>query len=328
MTARAESVRRPAPASLREWGVVFRHAAITMGRAVAILVTVLALARVRGDVSIYYQAGALVVSVACLYLALGSGARAWAFYITLFVLFAQVRAHSDEVGTPIQFAYPIVLEKALFFGTLPVNWLQDAFYSHGRLGVLETYTIAIYLSYFFFPHIAALAIWKWDRQRFRTYVPAFVLTLYIAVFVSAILPTAPPWMASEAGKTQTIYQILPDILHHLAPGAYEQGENAAGVNAVAAMPSLHCAIPWLLAIAAWKYRGWRWLGLWYAASMCFAVVYLGEHYFVDTMAGLATAGVSWLGAVRVLAWWDARTAARQMPEGASAPTAAEAAQTP
>jgi membrane-associated phospholipid phosphatase len=306
MTTGAQSVRRAAPASLKDWAIVAKHAAVTIGRAVALIVAIYTLARVTGSASIYLQVGEIVVSMTCLYLALGAGARAWAFYVVAFVLFAQLRALADEIGTPVQFAYAIQMEKALFLGWFPMTWLQDMFYSHARLGILEGYTMFVYLSYFFVPHAVALAIWRWDRQRFRQYVPAFLITIYIGLVVCALLPTAPPWMASEAGKIPTVYQIVPDILNNEAPGLYQAGENTAGTNAVAAMPSLHAAIPWLMVMACWNHRRVRWLAMWYAVSMSFSVVYLGEHYFVDAMAGLAAASVSWVAAGRILAWWEGR----------------------
>jgi membrane-associated phospholipid phosphatase len=308
MTTGAQSVRRATPANLKEWGVVLRHAAVTMGRAIAIIVAIYTLALVIGAASPYFQAGGTIVSVSCLYLALGGGARVWAFYIVGFVLFAMLRAHADEIGTPVQFSYAITAEKAMFLGSLPTIWLQDAFYSYARLRPLEVYTISVYLSFFYVPHAAALALWRWDRELFRAYAPAFLLTLYIGLITCAVLPTAPPWLAAEAGTIPTVYQILPDIMEHLAPGLYQQGENTAGTNAVAAMPSLHSAVPWLMAIAFWKYRWFRWPALWYAASMSFAVVYLGEHYFVDAAAGLAAAAVAWLATGRILHWWDGRGA--------------------
>jgi membrane-associated phospholipid phosphatase len=127
-------------------------------------------------------------------------------------------------------------------------------------------------------------------------------------------------MASEAGRLPVVYQIVPDILNHQWPGVYQAGENSAGTNPVAAMPSLHSAVPWLMAIALWKFRYVRWLALLYAASMSFAVVYLGEHYFVDALAGLISAGFAWLAARRLVAWWDARKAPQ--PSEVNAPAAA------
>jgi membrane-associated phospholipid phosphatase len=305
MTTGAQTARAAAPANLKEWGVVARHALLTILRGAALILAVFILAKVRGNVSIYTQLGAVVFSLGCLYVGLGKGARSWAFYVVLFVLFAQLRAHADEIGTPVQFDYAITMEKALFLGWYPQTWLQDTFYTYPNMGVLEAYTMAVYLSYFMAPHVVALALWKWDRRSFRLFATGFLITVYIGLLVSALVPTAPPWMASEAGKLPVVYQIVPDILDAQSPGLYQAGENSAGTNPVAAMPSLHSAIPWLMAIAFWKFRWVRWPALLYAVSMSFAVVYLGEHYFVDAVAGLATAAVAWVAARRLVAWWEA-----------------------
>jgi membrane-associated phospholipid phosphatase len=72
------------------------------------------------------------------------------------------------------------------------------------------------------------------------------------------------------------------------------------------MPSLHAGIPFLMAIALWKYPVARWLGAAYAVSMLFSIVYLGEHYAIDGFAGWAAAAVAWVGVTRAIAWWDNR----------------------
>ena len=74
------------------------------------------------------------------------------------------------------------------------------------------------------------------------------------------------------------------------------------------MPSLHVAIPGVIAFALWKYNWLRWFGLCYAISMLFAVVYLGEHYAVDGFAGLGLAAAAWAG---VRAYLTRREAAAQ-----------------
>jgi membrane-associated phospholipid phosphatase len=145
----------------------------------------------------------------------------------------------------------------------------------------------------------AFALWRWDNERFKTYAFAFIGTLYIGLLTSAILPTAPPWMAAQLGHIPHVYQVFPDIAGEVSPGTYERGYELAGANPVAAMPSLHSAIPFLMAIALWKYRWVRWAGVAYAGSMLFSVVYLGEHYAVDAFAGWAAAGACWAGAKAV-----------------------------
>jgi membrane-associated phospholipid phosphatase len=57
----------------------------------------------------------------------------------------------------------------------------------------------------------------------------------------------------------------------------------------------------LFGCALWKYRTYgRFLALAYTVAMSVAIVYLGEHYFVDSIAGVLLALGSWVSAKRVL----------------------------
>jgi membrane-associated phospholipid phosphatase len=44
----------------------------------------------------------------------------------------------------------------------------------------------------------------------------------------------------------------------------------------------------------WRHRILRWGAVTYAAAMAFALVYGGEHYVVDELAGAATAALAWI----------------------------------
>jgi membrane-associated phospholipid phosphatase len=191
-------------------------------------------------------------------------------------------------------------------------------YSFARLGALEFYTMAIYLSYFFVPHIVAFGLWTWDRPRFKSYVIAFMVTLYAGLLVSAVLPTAPPWLAGQLGYIPHVYHVVPEIAGHVRPGTYENVYEIAGANPVAAMPSLHVAVPFVMAFALWKYSWLRWLGVAYAISMLFAVVYLGEHYAVDGFAGLGLAAAAWAGARAYLARREAPAEKGATEDGSAA----------
>jgi hypothetical protein len=301
------SISQTRQLSMADWLTVFRMAGVIVLRVIALAVALVLLAKVRSDASLYLHAGVVAVALGCIYVALGKGFRIWAVYVVGFVAFAQLRAYGDEIGTPVQYQYAITAEKVLFFGTIPTNWLQDWFYEYRRLGILEGYTMFVYLSYFFAPHIVAFALWKWDPERFRKFGAAFLITLYLGLLTCAILPTAPPWLAGQEGRIPHVSQIVSDII---AGETYQQAYEVAGSNPVAAMPSLHAAIPFVMMFALWKYPVARWAGLWYAASMPFAIVYLGEHYFVDALAGLGAAWAGWSLAGRATAWWDARQAQR------------------
>ncbi len=70
-----------------------------------------------------------------------------------------------------------------------------------------------------------------------------------------------------------------------------------GGNPLAAMPSLHFATSLMAALLLAEVGPVAGaLGFTYAATLGFALVYLGEHYVVDLLAGAALTGaVRWLG---------------------------------
>lgn len=301
MTAEVRSARGPARNA--DHAAVLRVALMTVLRGVALMIGVFILVRVHENPNIVFQFVATAVALGCLFFALGRVSIGLAIYVVAFGLFVQLRSWADALGMPVQYNYPVLADKLV---GEPVERLQSAFYSYGHVGAVDIYVLAVYLSYFSVPHVAALALWKFDRKRFGVYLPAFVIVLFVGLIVCALVPTAPPWLAAQDGKIPTVYRILADIGGDVAPGAFETGYSVAGVNPVAAMPSLHVAIPCLLAIALWKYRIWRWVGVWYAASMWFAVMYMGEHYFVDGLAGLGAALFAWWAASRLAEAWQTR----------------------
>lgn len=294
---------RPAiPPALGRYLIALRVVLTFLFRLACVLFAVWLLAAVRSAAAIHVHLIFYIMALGCIYIALGATSfRVWILYITGFILFAQLRGFTDEIGTPVQFNYAVSMERTLFLGEIPSIWLQERLYSFARLGPLEFYTMAVYLSYFFIPHIAAFALWKWDRPRFKRYVFAFMVTLYVGLLTSAVLPTAPPWMAGQLGYIPHVYQVVPDIAGDVTPGTYENVYEIAGANPVAAMPSLHTAIPFVMAFALWKYKWLRWLGLGYAMSMLFSVVYLGEHYAVDGFAGMGVAAAAWVGVGALIA---------------------------
>ena len=108
------------------------------------------------------------------------------------------------------------------------------------------------------------------------------------------LPTAPPWWASEQGLTgEEVRRIMVEVGEDTWGGAWPKMYDALGGNPWAAMPSLHFATSVTAALAlseAGKVEGA--LGWTYAGTLGFALVYLGEHYVTDLLAGVAlVAGV-------------------------------------
>jgi membrane-associated phospholipid phosphatase len=218
-------------------------------------------------------------------------------YIVLFAIFVQLRTLADDAGMPVHFGYAIELERALAFGAIPSEWLQAALHTPGRIAVWEWYLTLIYASYFAAPHLLLFAFWRWHRATFVHALVALLLTFYLGLALAALIPTAPPWLAAESGEITGVARLLPEFIARINGDAFEQGHRVAGGNEVAAMPSLHMAITVVAALVLWRSRWqFRAIGPIYAASMGFALVYLGEHYAIDVVAGTATALVAWKAA--------------------------------
>jgi membrane-associated phospholipid phosphatase len=68
------------------------------------------------------------------------------------------------------------------------------------------------------------------------------------------------------------------------------------------MPSLHAGISFLVALyAIQRLRSrWRWALVAYPLTMSFALVYDGEHYVIDILAGVALA----LAVLAACSFWE------------------------
>jgi membrane-associated phospholipid phosphatase len=217
--------------------------------------------------------------------------RLWALYVLGFTLFAHLRTLADETGLPVHTGYTVDLERALFGGAVPTLWLQEHLYRAGSVGIVDALAVATHISYFFVPHVFALVVWKLGQERFRRHTQELLGTAFAGLAVSFLVPTSPPWLAGQLGELPFVARILEDVGNGADPTLYRHGYEIAGTNPVAAMPSLHMALTVIVAVTAWR-LGPR-FGLaatLYAAAMGFSLVYLGEHYAADVLAGTATAG--------------------------------------
>jgi membrane-associated phospholipid phosphatase len=127
------------------------------------------------------------------------------------------------------------------------------------------------------------------------------------------LPTAPPWWAAERGQMATeadqgsarivagappprLRRVMVEVGERTWGRAWPRLYDSLGGNPWAAMPSLHFATSALAAMLLAETGpvagtvGWS-----YAAALGFALIYLGEHYAVDMVAGGALVALVRLG---------------------------------
>ncbi len=71
-------------------------------------------------------------------------------------------------------------------------------------------------------------------------------------------------------------------------------------NPTAAMPSIHMALTFLVLLLAREFAPrWTWPLVAYNILMAFSLVYLGEHYVTDVMAGVIVAAIAAMVARRI-----------------------------
>jgi membrane-associated phospholipid phosphatase len=286
----------PAEAGLSGSGL--KHAAGNILRGIALVIGLLALVVARWGAPLSVLVVLVGLSIATLYLVDRKSGRfgLWAAYVVGFILFALVRTRADDLGAPVRAGYTVHADEWLFGGVLPQHWLQEKLYSPGS--ALAVFGVVIIFSYYLVPHIVALGLWRRGLDGFKRYALAVMITVYAGVAISALAPTAPPWLASRYTDAPHVSRLEALVLHW-NPESLGSGP-APGVNPVAAMPSLHFAVTALIVVALWRRRYLRFVALGYLAAMGFVLVFMGEHYVVDLIAGALVAACAWAVASRIV----------------------------
>ncbi len=214
----------------------------------------------------------------------------WLPFIALLLIYDLLRGFADGLLFPAHEIPQIKLENALFGAPAPTVWLQSHLW-HGAddLRWWDYLAWGVYLTHFLATLIAAAALWTFAHDKFRRYA-LMVCVLTVTGFATYVLyPAVPPWMAAQQGELGESNRIVPIVWHQIPiahfNALFEHGVDYA--NNVAAMPSLHAGYALLFSLFLWSVVP-RWVRpvlAVYPLAMAFALVYLGEHYLVDCVAG-------------------------------------------
>jgi hypothetical protein len=185
----------------------------------------------------------------------------------------------------------IDFDKALFGGQLPTVWLQEHLWHAAQPRWYDYAVWGVYMTHFFAVWVTAAFLWRRARPRFRRYAATAVLLSLAAFATYWAYPAQPPWLTGEGVLMPSVDRIVPIVWGQLGvPTAQSIYENGDFVNPVAAMPSLHAAFPLMLLLFFWSSGRWVRLGLGaYTLAMGFTLVYGGEHFVADILAGWAMA---------------------------------------
>lgn len=201
----------------------------------------------------------------------------------------------ERLRRRLRVEYPIRLDRWIGRGELPNARLQRALY-HGRHGSLLTRLAAwTHWAWFFQPYLALIWILLRHNDRLPKSARQMAVTFDIGCAIYFLVPTAPPWWAVENGYTdEEVERVMIEFGERTWGPAWGRIFGTLNGNPWAAMPSLHFASSLMAAILLSEAGGKTEavIGWGYAGALGFALVYLGEHYVTDLLAGAAVVAVA------------------------------------
>ena len=233
----------------------------------------------------------------------------WGPFLLLFFAYEAMRGFASKTGfAPHDLSG---LERTVFGGTLPTLTLQHAFYHPGVVGPQDLIATFLYFMHFPLPILVGFVFWLNSREHYRRFIAALLLMCFLAFVTYLFWPSAPPWW-----QVKDVYKVIDRTVQLLWGNQYFVSGiyHSFNPNRFAAFPSLHAAFPALAAVYAWRrYRPLSIVLIVWSIAVLLAIVYLGEHYVVDALAGYAYVAAATLlveGFLRLRARRAASTPAR------------------
>jgi hypothetical protein len=203
--------------------------------------------------------------------------------------------HDDpaRLAARVKVRYPLAVDRVLGLGVIPTLRLQQAFSTPGRVNRFERVLAGCHWIWFAVPHTSLAYILGRDPERF----PSAAARMYAVFDIGAVfywaIPTAPPWWAAaqsrlESSEPLAIRRMMIEYGEEFWADRWGALYGLLGGNPLAAMPSLHFATSLMAAHLLWEVDPVAGaFGSAYAATLGLALVYLGEHYAADLLAGAA-----------------------------------------
>jgi CDP-diacylglycerol--glycerol-3-phosphate 3-phosphatidyltransferase len=227
----------------------------------------------------------------------------FSFYV-VYVAYRNFKGFLPFLRPGIHDTSLLELERSLFFGNDPATLLHSLL-GTGIANEVLSFVYVIYLG--FVPiSLAAALVWFGDTRKGLWYAAALCLNWILGAASYYLIPSMGPAF------------VAPELFSELAPSASSSLQHALwaerlnvlygsapfvkdALQSIAAFASLHVSVVLTAALVAHLLRANRWLrrALWiYFALVVVATIYLGWHYVVDDIAGVAIAFIAVaLGAV-------------------------------
>jgi PAP2 superfamily len=224
------------------------------------------------------------------------------YALQMWVYFAHFDMPDDDPDAllgRLKVTYPIRCDRAIGLGTCPTVRLQRAFGREGHVRGLDYALSAVHWSWFLVPHGTLGYMLVRHRDQFPRSAALMAACFDLGCVVYWLAPTAPPWYAGANGQMPPVRRIMAEAGERFWRRLWHPLYHSLQGNPFAAMPSLHFGTSVMAArILSQVGRGHAAVGWAYALTLGFGLVYLGEHYVIDLLAGLALAEAIWRVAPR------------------------------
>ena len=218
----------------------------------------------------------------------------WLPFTLVLMAYDHSRVVATVVNLPLHESDIASAENRMFGGHIPAAWLQDHLYTPNAVHWYDAAATLIYATHFVATPALAAFLWLRNRGLWLSYITRVVGLAFAGLVTYVLFPEAPPWLAARDGLIDPVARTSARGWIWLHAGNLQEILTSAqrdGANPVAAMPSLHIAFATLVAlfIAPYLTRRWRYLAAGYPIAMGGVLVYTGEHYVLDLVAGVAYA---------------------------------------
>ncbi len=218
--------------------------------------------------------------------------RDWTPFMVLLLGYVALPGIAPGLIARAHVQFPIDADRWLF-GVLPTTWLQDHLWVEGQLHWYDYYASFMYLLHFIAPLVLAFIFWMWHKRLYWRFVRSYLLLMYAGFATYLIYPMAPRWWASDQHLIPYVHRVLSAVNWAGISDPVVFLSKYFQTDPVAAMPSMHAAFPMLVWLVVWRvWPRWGWAFVIYPIGMAFSVVYAGEHYLIDILAGWLYAAVA------------------------------------
>ncbi len=171
------------------------------------------------------------------------------------------------------------------FGVLPPVWLQEQLGCRGETRWFDYFFAVLHSTFFLIPLLTPFLVWKRSgATAMHRAVTAFAVLTTTGYLTYVLWPLTPPWMQALEGGVppldRCMFRALRDFMPGFLVGNFSMSPRAA-------MPSLHGAVPMLMTLVLARETGLRrsWWTIPVLAGISFEILYGGEHYAMDVLAG-------------------------------------------